>query len=218
MQKELNLLLPLLSDRAECTHRGVTFFTGKVNSHDIVVMQCGIGKVNAGVGTYMLIDRFSPELIINTGVAGGADPSIHVMDVVVATRVAYHDVYCGCEVEAGAVQGLVKYFPTVASDFAQSLEGKENVHFGLICSGDQFIDTIEAVRKIKSAYADALAVDMESAAIAQVCYKQQVPFVSLRVISDSPGAAGYDRAQYYDFWEDAPRFTFSIVQQLLQDA
>ena len=218
MEKELKLLLPLLSERTETTYRGETFYTGRVNGHEIAVMQCGIGKVNAGVGTFMLIDGFNPELIINTGVAGGADPSIHVMDAVVATRVAYHDVYCGPEIESGAVQGLVKYFPTVTEDFAKSLEGMEHVHFGLICSGDQFIDTIEAVQKIKSDYADALAVDMESAAIAQVCYKQHVPFVSLRVISDSPGASSYDQAQYYDFWEDAPRFTFSIVKQLLENA
>jgi adenosylhomocysteine nucleosidase len=214
MHKELELLLPLLQNSEESRMGGCEFHRGKVGRHDVIVMQCGIGKVNAAIGTLILVNSFLPDFVINSGVAGGADSTVNVMDVVAGARVAYHDVWCGPESELGQVQGLPLYFQG-AERLLDLVPDREGIHKGLICSGDQFIDTIEAVNRIKGNFPDALAVDMESGAIAQVCHLSKVPFLALRVISDSPGASHDNTRQYLDFWNDAPQETFNMVKDII---
>lgn len=179
---------------------------------DICLMRAGIGKVNAAVSTIELIRRFSPDCIINTGVAGGLDRCLDIMDVVVADRICYHDVWCGTGNAAGQVQGLPVYFDSdrdlvrAASTFAD--------HVGLIVSGDQFIDSREKGRAIKDQFPGALAVDMESAAIAQVCHLDNIPFVAMRVISDAP-ESGTNASQYDNFWETVSSNSFKSVSRLI---
>ena len=215
MHKELELLLPLLQNSEESRMGGCEFHRGKVGRHDVIAMQCGIGKVNAAIGTLTLVNSFLPDFVINSGVAGGADQSISVMDVVAGARVAYHDVWCGPESELGQVQGLPLYFEG-AKRLLNLVPDREGIHKGLICSGDQFIDTLDAVSRIKGNFPEALAVDMESGAIAQVCHLNKVPFLALRVISDSPGASHDNTRQYLDFWTDAPQETFKLVQDIIK--
>lgn len=214
MHKELELLLPLLQNSEESRMGGCEFHRGKVGRHDVIAMQCGIGKVNAAIGTLTLVNSFLPDFVINSGVAGGADQSISVMDVVAGARVAYHDVWCGPESELGQVQGLPLYFEG-AKRLLDLVPDREGIHKGLICSGDQFIDTLGAVSRIKGNFPEALAVDMESGAIAQVCHLNKVPFLALRVISDSPGASHDNTRQYLDFWNDAPQETFNLVKDII---
>lgn len=214
MHKELELLLPLLQNSEESRMGGCEFHRGKVGCHDVIAMQCGIGKVNAAIGTLTLVNSFLPDFVINSGVAGGADQSISVMDVVAGARVAYHDVWCGPESELGQVQGLPLYFEG-ARRLLDLVPNREGIHKGLICSGDQFIDTLDAVSRIKGNFPEALAVDMESGAIAQVCHLNKVPFLALRVISDSPGASHDNTRQYLDFWTDAPQETFNLVKDII---
>lgn len=214
MRKELDLLLPLLKDSEDSRMSGFEFHRGKVGRHDVMVMQCGIGKVNAAMGALMLVNNFAPNYVINSGVAGGADASIKVMDVVAGERVAYHDVWCGPESDLGQVQGLPLYFKG-AQHLLDLIPEREDIHKGLICSGDQFIDKMENVKRIKGNFPDALAVDMESGAIAQVCHMCQVPFLALRVISDSPGASHDNTRQYLDFWTDAPQETFILLKDII---
>ena len=214
MRKELDLLLPLLQDSEESRMSGFEFYCGKMGRHDVMLMQCGIGKVNAAMGTLMLVNNFTPNYVINTGVAGGADTKVNVMDVVAGARVAYHDVWCGPESVLGQVQGLPLYFEG-AKRLIDIVPERDHIHKGLICSGDQFIDTIEAVNRIKGNFPDALAVDMESGAIAQVCHLNKVPFLALRVISDSPGASHDNTKQYLDFWTDAPQETFMLLKDII---
>lgn len=214
MHKELELLLPLLQNSEESRMGGCEFHRGKVGRHDVIAMQCGIGKVNAAIGTLTLVNSFLPDFVINSGVAGGADQSISVMDVVAGARVAYHDVWCGPESELGQVQGLPLYFEG-AKRLLNLVPDREGIHKGLICSGDQFIDTLDAVSRIKGNFPEALAVDMESGAIAQVCHLNKVPFLALRVISDSPGASHDNTRQYLDFWADAPQETFNLVKDII---
>lgn len=215
MHKELELLLPLLKDSEESRMGGCEFHRGKMGAHDVIAMQCGIGKVNAAIGTLTLVNAFLPDFVINSGVAGGADSSVNVMDVVAGAHVAYHDVWCGPESELGQVQGLPLYFEA-SERLLDLIPHRDDIHKGLICSGDQFIDTLEAVQRIKSNFPEALAVDMESGAIAQVCHLSHVPFLALRVISDSPGASHDNTQQYMDFWNDAPHETFKIVQEIIK--
>ncbi len=214
MHKELELLLPLLQKSEKSQMAGCEFYRGKMGRHDVIAMQCGIGKVNAAMGTLTLVNSFLPDFVINSGVAGGADKSVHVMDVVLGTRVAYHDVWCGPESKLGQVQGLPLHFEG-SKRLLDLVPDRDDIHKGLICSGDQFIDKMDDVKRIKGNFPEALAVDMESGAIAQVCYKSNVPFLALRVISDSPGASHDNTKQYLDFWQDAPQETFTLLRDII---
>ena len=215
MGKELNLLLPLLDNTKSETIDGFTFHSGKIGNNDIVAMQCGIGKVNAAIGTLTLLNNFKPELVINTGVAGGASQDAHVMDVIVGSSIAYHDVWCGPGTIYGEASGYPLYFES-DKRFSSLIPERADIKRGLICSGDKFIASLEEVQTIQKAFPQVLAVDMESATIAQVCYLRKIPVLVMRVISDSPRASKDNTAQYNDFWQDAPAHTFNLVQELLK--
>lgn len=214
MSKELNLLLPLLTDTKTESIDGFTFYSGKIGENDIVAMQCGIGKVNAAIGTITLLNHFEPKLVINTGVAGGASKEAHIMDIIVGSTIAYHDVWCGPGTEYGEASGYPLYFES-DKRYIDLIPTRPDIKRGLICSGDKFIASIEEVQAIQKTFPQALAVDMESASIAQVCHLRKTPFLVMRVISDSPGASKDNTAQYNDFWQDAPAHTFNLVKDLL---
>ena len=214
MDKELSLLLPLMADVSEITMNGFTFHTGALAGHDIVACKCGIGKVNAAVGALTLIENFHPMMIVNTGVAGGtgatADPA-RVLDVVLASEIAYHDVWCGPGTVPGEAAGCPARF---VCPLPAEIRSQLNVKEGLLASGDIFVDNPDDLHRILALYPDAKAVDMESAAIAQVCYIKNVPFVCIRVVSDTPGDGG-NAAAYESFCTAAPERTFDEVEKLL---
>ena len=216
MDKELQLLLPLLNGYETSQINGYTFHTGRIGKASIIAMKCGIGKVNAALGTATLIDNFAPALIINTGVAGGTGGNAGILDIVAGTRIAYHDVWCGPGTEWGDAAGCPRYFHTtqVVNSLPCLHEG-DTVKHGLVCSGDIFVSDPEVVAHIRTLYPDVDAVDMESAAIAQVCYLRDIPFACIRVISDTPGADD-NIAQYQNFWEDAPRHTFQTLSLVIE--
>lgn len=214
MSKELALLTPLLENKEVSHIDGYEFITGSIGKHEVVAMECGIGKVNAAMGTYTLLSGFDLDLVLSTGVAGGADPDVNVMDVVVADRIAYHDVWCGPGTTPGQAAGMPEFFSSCKM-LSILLPESDSVKHGLLCSGDVFIDSIEQVREIKRKFPDALAVDMESAAIAHVCYKKGVDYFCMRIISDSPGAGHNNAVQYDNFWAAAPEHTFALVKKLL---
>lgn len=211
MSKELALLLPLIENRQTVVINGSEYHTGRIASHEIIAVQSGIGKVNAALATQTLLDRFKPVLVINTGVAGGVGKT-RVLDVVIPTFVAYHDVWCGPGTEWGEAAGCPRRFACLLPAGAVEDIGAKR---GLLASGDIFVSTPAEVKRIVTLYPDAVAVDMESGAIAQVCYLNEVPFGYIRVISDTPGAED-NIAQYETFWEDAPRATFSALTSLLE--
>ena len=214
MDKELSLLLPLMADVSEITMNGFTFHTGALAGHDIVACKCGIGKVNAAVGALTLIENFHPMMIVNTGVAGGtgatADPA-RVLDVVLASEIAYHDVWCGPGTVPGEAAGCPARF---VCPLPAEIRSQLNVKEGLLASGDIFVDNPDDLHRILALYPDAKAVDMESAAIAQVCYIKNVPSVCIRVVSDTPGDGG-NAAAYESFWTAAPERTFDEVEKLI---
>ena len=211
MSKELALLLPLIKDGSTVKANGMTFHTGNIGSHEVIATECGIGKVNAAIGTLTLIECFHPDIVINTGVAGGTGSGASILDVVIADRVAYHDVWCGPGTIAGQAAGCPSTFDCPLPD---EIFKDMDIKRGLVASGDIFISRAEEVKKIRPLYPDAMAVDMESAAIAHVCYLKGVPFVCIRVISDTPGSAD-NIAQYENFWTDAPAHTFATLTTLL---
>ena len=213
MSKEHEQLTALLADAHTEKDGRYTFVCGQLGANTLILLQCGIGKVNAAVGTTTLIHRYAPDCIISTGCAGGIDARLQVMDVVVSTETAYHDVSIpGCE--AGQVQGLPARFRAEQElvETAQKSDGK--VFAGLICSGDQFITERAQLDRIKAQFPEALAVDMESAAIAQTCFLLQTPFVSFRILSDTPGADEHLQ-QYLNFWDEMADRSFDTTRRFL---
>lgn len=219
MGKELDLLLPHIEGHSETVlPSGQTLHTGTMagGRHSVGAMQSGIGKVNAALGTAALIDAFGPELVINTGVAGGTGSDARVMDVVVGDRVAYHDVWCGPCAERGQIQGMPRFFEGAHAVLGLDvLDSISRLHRGLIASGDQFVDNAADLEKITALYPDVKAVDMESAAMAHTCHIKGVPFASIRVVSDTPGKEENNTGQYLDFWTDAPKATFATLQTIV---
>lgn len=213
MGSELKMLLAEMSSVTEETANGTTYYKGNIGSRDIVAMQCGIGKVNAAVGALTLIERYSPEAIINTGIAGGTGGGADILDVVVGTEVGYHDVWCGPGNAPGQVQGLPERFAGATAMFGIT-QDTPGVKLGLIASGDRFVSTPEELAALLATQPRAIACDMESGAIAQVCHLKQIPFLAIRVVSDTPGAENH-LDQYLDFWNVAPSRTFGILRQLL---
>lgn len=215
MRKELDLLLHLIENPVEVQINDVAFHRGAIGNHEIVAMQCGIGKVNAAVGTLTMVENFHPALVINTGVAGGAGGGAGILDVVVGERVAYHDTYCGPGTVWGEAAECPRYFCPPEALLSLPQLSRQGIKKGLICSGDIFVSRPEEVAHIKEIHPDVMAVDMESAAIAHVCHLKGVPFMCVRVISDTPGEAD-NISQYESFWDDAPRHTFEVLSSILK--
>ena len=220
MTSEYEQLATLLADVEKCEKDGISYLVGRISSNEIILRQCGIGKVNAAIGTAELIRSFAPDAIVSTGVAGGIDTSLAVMDVVVSSSIVYHDVWCGMGCEYGQVQGMPALFPAseklykVAQGLNDDSENITRIHSGLICTGDQFITSREELDKIKSNFPAGLAVDMESAAIAQTCHIYGVPFVSFRIISDTPGVDNHIE-QYENFWGEMANRSFGVTRSFL---
>lgn len=211
MDKEINLLLNILDNYKEINKSGINVYCGEAGNKEIYIAKCGIGKVNSAINTYRLIDTLHPDFLLNSGVAGGA--GLPIGTVLVADKVAYHDVWCGPGTEYGQADGLPLFMQP--SDHIMNLTselGKENkIAKGLICSGDKFISKAEEIKEIRSNFPEVKAVDMESAAIAQVCCMNNIPFGIIRVVSDTPGE-GENISQYKNFWNEAPEKTFEVVK------
>lgn len=217
MESELAMLLPLVDNMTETAVNGHIIRRGRMGDNEVALMQTGIGKVNAAIGAISLIDTFSPDLIVNTGIAGGTGRGAGILDVVIADSVAYHDVYCGPGNARGQVQGLPERFDCSEAASLVNLDAvKDNpdVKHGLIASGDLFVSIPEELWTVLEVQPDAIAVDMESGAIAQVCHLRDVPFLAIRVVSDTPGVDNHHE-QYGEFFSIAPRSTFEVVKALL---
>ena len=222
MTSEYEQLAALLFAPVREVKEGIEYLVGNIGDNIIVLRQCGIGKVNAALGTAELIRSFSPDAIVSTGVAGGIDECLGVMDVVVSSSIVYHDVWCGMDCEYGQVQGMPAVFPVAdnlwqaAVSLNDSPENNTRIHAGLICTGDQFITNRDELCKIKSNFPSGLAVDMESAAIAQTCHIYNVPFVSFRIISDTPGVDKHIE-QYENFWGEMANRSFGVTRRFLSN-
>lgn len=217
MDKEFEHVKKLLSS-PKTTVSGIhTFVEGTMGENTVVMSQCGIGKVNAAIGTCLMAEHYHPDMIISTGVAGGASTILEIQDVVVSTETCYHDVYCGPEATFGQVMGMPEKFMSAEDivEKAASLDCGTTIHKGLIVTGDWFVDTVDKMREIASHFPEAMAVDMESAAIAHVCCQRNIPFVSFRIISDIPLKEG-NAQQYADFWGSMAEKSFNATKALLQ--
>lgn len=221
MEAEVALLRDSLNGLE--THRfGKNFvvYTGQFAGKDIALCQSGIGKVNAAIATTLLKEHFAPDLVINTGSAGGIGGSLKVGDVVVGTHIMHHDV----DVTAfGYQHGQVPQLPAAfvcnetlvaAAEKAACTFQAARVMHGLIVSGDSFINSKAAIEQIHARLPQPLAVEMEAAAIAQTCYQLDTPFVIIRAISDS--AEDSASVSFEEFLEVAAKHSAQMVQQMIR--
>ena len=188
------------------------------NDPNVVLQKCGIGKVNAAIGATMMIEKHHPDVIISSGCAGGADPSLNVGDVVVAMETTYHDAYCGDNCAYGQIMSMPKRYELADKLIAIVQQFGSDCHaitMGLMVSGDWFVDSREKMREIMQHFPEAKAVDMESCSIAQVCYTFGVPFVSFRIISDVP-LKDHKAEMYFDFWDRLADGSFEVTNRFVE--
>ena len=192
MESEVAAIYAQMTSKDIIEYNGIKFYKGQLFQKDVVVIQCGIGKVNAALCTQLLILKFGVEKIINTGIAGATGKGLNIYDFVISTSAVYHDfdtTFFGYKI--GQVPGMPETFkadPVMAdaaiSAFNNSYLSKDHkITKGLIASGDQFIAGGEKKNFIVSTFSP-MCVEMEGCAIAHTCYKNKIPFVIVRCMSD----------------------------------
>jgi adenosylhomocysteine nucleosidase len=193
MEPEVAILKAKLSNCETITHAGYNFYQGQIDNSDVVIVQSGIGKVAAALATVILIDKFQPDYIVNTGSAGGFDPSLKVGDIVVSSEVRYHDVdVTAFGYEIGQLPANPAAFiphPALVSAAQIGIKELDNINamLGLITTGDTFMTKEDDIAKARANFPTMAAVEMEGAAIAHTCHQFKVPFVIVRSLSDIAG-------------------------------
>ncbi|WP_373820289.1 5'-methylthioadenosine/S-adenosylhomocysteine nucleosidase [Glaesserella sp.] len=189
MEQEIQILLSYMVETKLTEIADCKIYQGKINNTEVALLQSGIGKTAAAIGTTLLLQLMKPDMVINTGSAGGLDPNLNVGDIVISTEVRHHDV----DVTAfGYAKGQLPGNPSAFTADAHLIEiaMKEsqkaglNAVLGLVCSGDLFVNGSEVIARIRHDFPQVSAVEMEAASIAQVCHAFKVPFVVVRAISD----------------------------------
>lgn len=223
MEAEVSAIRDAMNVKETKTVAGMKFSSGTLNGKEAVVVQCGIGKVNAGICAQLLISLFGVDEVINTGVAGSLDNEINIADIVVSTDAVQHDYDVSV---IGFAKGEIPYtgiyaFPAdeelrkKACSSVKAVSPSTGVFEGRVCSGDQFIASKEQKNAIISQFGGKCA-EMEGAAIAQVCYLNNIPFVIIRAISDK--ADDSEEMSYELFAEKAAKISASAVIHMIENA
>lgn len=197
----------------EYEYNGMKFYEGKLCGCDVVLSTCGIGKINAAVYTQLMIDKFGPDEIIHTGIAGSLDPEVKHLDVVIADGLTYHDVRKSQLTELFPFREI---FPT-DSALTESLAanaGEKSVRKGLILTGDLFVTDALSKAKLKERFQEALCVEMESCAVAHTAFVNGIPIAVVRCISDLADGAAHE--DYDEFEKKASDTAAEIVMRTLK--
>jgi adenosylhomocysteine nucleosidase len=193
MEPEVAILKKQLTNASIVEFAGFSFSQGQLNGSDVIIVQSGIGKVAAAIATAMLIEHFKPDYIVNTGSAGGFDPSLKVGDIVVSSEVRYHDVDLtafGYEIgQLPANPPAYTPHPVLIEAAKTGISQLKDIQtlVGLITTGDTFMTKAEDIAKARANFPTMAAVEMEGAAIAHTCHQLNVPFVIIRSLSDIAG-------------------------------
>lgn len=235
MDEEIQLLKDALNDKKEIQKGGVTFFEGTLKGQKVVLLKAGIGKVNAAYSTAILTANFKLDSLIFTGVAGGLHPDIFPGDIVIAENMVQYDFG---KLEAGTFEtwptrNLAKnngknplYLPVDSILFAQSKKASKRIHLeslenrtpqffmGTIATGDTFVSD---AAKAKVLYTDfnALATEMEGAAVAQICTMLDIPYIVIRSCSDNANTQAH--SDYFKFAKVAAVNSSQLVLALLEN-
>lgn len=215
-------LLQLLLNHEHLAHIPRRIDTGLIHQKPVILALAGVGKVAASITATMLIERYKVQRIIFTGVAGAVASHVNVGDVVIGTEYLQHDIdasplfprheipYTGISrfnADDKLIAIILEAVHAINTPSKTRFEGKNafKIHQGLIISGDRFVSSLAEVQTLRQELPDALCVEMEGAAIAQVCHAYRVPFVAIRSISDKA-----DDTAHVDF----PQFVSKVAGPL----
>lgn len=218
---EVELLQDELSDQQDHQIEGIKFVTGSMSGRPVVIVWTGIGKVNAAMTTTLLIEHFKLREVIFTGIAGGVNPNLQPGDIVIAHKTAYHDMgtvwpeglfFKGVKNRLTGLENPVFFAADEKLlELAQEAAGKAGfrkietvagerspaVIRGVVVTGDVFVASDKKCEELRKRL-DADAVEMEGAAVAQICYQRQIPHLVIRSISDKADAgAMVDKQMFY---------------------
>jgi adenosylhomocysteine nucleosidase len=219
MDQEVKILKEHLTDTRSWERAGAVFVSGSLGRHEVIVVRSGIGKVLSAVTTTLLIYQYGVNMVINTGSAGGIGQGLAVGDLVIGEKLAYFDVdVTGFGYQPGQLPGMPLYYES--SNYLK-LEIKKaaektgvTTHSGLIVTGDSFVNDQEKVNRILQDFPDALACEMEGAAIAQAAAQFNIPFLVVRAISDT---ADHKASQTFDeFIEEAGEKSAQMVIHFIE--
>ncbi|SFC36750.1 adenosylhomocysteine nucleosidase [Bacillus sp. OV322] len=220
MEEEVTILRDKLENLEQVTIAGSEFNKGMLDGVEVILLKSGIGKVNAAMSTAILLEKFKPDAVINTGSAGGYLPSLNVGDVVISTEVRHHDVDVTIfGYEYGQVPQMPAAFASdpallkIAEEAAKEINGIQ-VAKGLIVTGDSFMHDPERVEFVRSQFTDLAAVEMEAAAIAQVAYQFGVPCVIIRSLSDIAGKES--NVSFEQFLETAALNSTELILHMIK--
>ena len=211
---ELAPFLPAINNLKIIEKAMLKFYVGTICRINVVAVYSGVCKVNAAVATQLLIEKFHTDSIINAGTAGGLADNVQLFDTVISEQTAYHDM---------TEDILTEFHPWLSSIYFQAdsalLSAAKNyckssqypIHFGKIVTGEQFIMDSERQKIIQKF--KPLAVDMETASVAHVCYVNSVPFLAIRTVTDTADHSGL--ANFEKNCETASKISADIVMDLL---
>lgn len=219
MEEEVKLLREKIDSKSQEIVAGCEFTFGKMHGAEIVLLRSGIGKVNAAMSTTILLEKYQPDCIINTGSAGGFNPGLNVGDVVISSEVRHHDVdVTAFGYEYGQVPNLPAAFTAdqklveIAEAEAKKIADIQVVK-GQIATGDSFMNDPVKVQFVRDKFTNLQAVEMEAAAIAQVAYQFKVPFVIIRALSDIAGKQS--NVSFDQFLEKAALHSATLVMKMV---
>lgn len=217
MKEELDALKDYLEITNEYEIFELKFYEGLINNIKCILVESGVGKVNAARTTQILIDNMDVDCIFNIGVAGGLDQSLNVLDVVIADKLVQHDFdITAFNHEKGYIPNVGKFIN--CDEYLLNLATKSNldntIKIGTIASGDIFCTDINMSTKINKKF-NAHAVEMEGASIAQVCFLNHIPFLVIRSISDIPGKN--NTMVYEEFLTESSKKVAIIMKKILEN-
>ncbi len=218
MEEEVTLLRNLMTNTTTKNIAHVEFTQGTLNNKDVVLLKSGIGKVNVAITTTLLFEYYNVSAVINTGSAGGLYEAANVGDIVISSGVCYHDVdVTGFGYQMGQVPGLPSVYEpsqdlvTLCQDV---LQDKGYPHLtGIIATGDSFMNRPDQIESVKQHFNDVIALEMEAAAVAQVCYQYNKPFVILRGLSDIAGKESH--LSFNEYLDLAAKQSSEMVTELI---
>ena len=221
MELEVEALKEQMDVKNIVEKASMKFYEGTLRGKDVVIVQCGIGKVNAGICVQILADLFQVDAVINTGVAGSLRAEINIGDIVVSTDACEHDM----DVTAlGYKQGIIpqmkesffkadRQLVEAAIEVCREVNPDINVYEGRVLSGDQFISGEEIKNKLIDLF-DGFCTEMEGAAIAHAAFLNEIPYVVIRAISDK--ADGSAHMDYPEFERAAAAHSSKLVENLVK--
>ncbi|MFB4166555.1 5'-methylthioadenosine/S-adenosylhomocysteine nucleosidase [Virgibacillus sp. JSM 102003] len=219
MDEEIALLMEKMIIKKKATIANCLFVQGELLGQDVVLLKSGIGKVNAAMATTIMHERYAPSKVINTGSAGGFSKDLEVGDIVISTQVVHHDVdVTAFDYAYGQVPDMPAMYAADTELIAETTQAiKEldiNFNEGIIATGDSFMEDPERVAFIHKKFPTMIAAEMEAAAVAQVCYQYDTPFVIIRALSD---IAGKKSSVSFDaFLEDAAENAANLIMNMIK--